>query len=93
MIVACLRIQLHLPGCTSLKEKRFVLKGLKDRLRTRFNVALCETDYQDKWQRSAIAIVTVSGTRRGADQTVQALTNFLERQERAVLMECEKEFY
>ena len=93
MIVACLRIQLHLPGCTSLKEKRFVLKSLKDRLRAKFNVALCETDYQDKWQRSGIAIVTVSGTRRGADQTIQALMNFLERQQRAVLMEAEKEFY
>ena len=93
MIVACLRIQLHLPGCTSLKQKRFVLKGLKDRLRSRFNVALCETDYQDKWQRSAMALVTVAGTRKGADQTLQALVNFLERQQKALLIECEREFY
>ncbi len=93
MLVACLRIQLHLPGCTSLKEKRFVLKSLKDRLRSRFNLALCETDYQDKWQRSALAIVTIAGTRKGVDKSVQAIVTFLERQERAVLIECDKEFY
>ena len=40
MIVACLRIRLHLPDCNSLKQKRFVLKSLKDRLRGRFNVAI-----------------------------------------------------
>ncbi len=93
MIVACLRIQFHLPGCTSLKEKRFVLKSLKDRLRNRFNVALCETGYQDKWQRTEIALVTVAGDRKGIDRTVQSMMNFLEREERAVLTECEKEFF
>jgi uncharacterized protein YlxP (DUF503 family) len=93
MLVACLRIQLHLPGCTSLKEKRFVLNSLKDRLRSRFNLALCETDYQDKWQRSALAIVTIAGSRKGVDKSVQAIVTFLERQEKAVLIECDKEFY
>ncbi|MCK4538750.1 MAG: DUF503 domain-containing protein [Candidatus Krumholzibacteria bacterium] len=93
MLVACLRIQLHLPGCKSLKEKRFVLNSLKDRLRSRFNLALCETDYQDKWQRSALAIVTIAGSRKGVDKSVQAIVTFLERQERAVLIECDKEFY
>lgn len=93
MIVACLRIQLHLPGCTSLKQKRFVLKSLKDRLRNRFNVALCETGFQDKWQRSELAIVTVAGTRKGTDKAVQQIVSFLERQEKAVLIECEKEIY
>lgn len=93
MIVACLRIQFHLPGCSSLKEKRFVLRSLKDRLRNRFNVALCEIGYQDKWQRSEIALVTVAGDRKGIDAAVQSILNFLEREERAVLTECEKEFY
>ena len=93
MFVACLKIQFHLPGCTSLKEKRFVLRSLKDRLRNRFNVALCETDYQDKWQRSEIAIVSVAGSRKGIDKTVQSIMTFIEKEERAVMIEVDKEIF
>ncbi len=93
MLVVCLRIQFHLPGCTSLKEKRFVLNSLKARMRNRFNVALCETAYQDKWQRSEFVVVTVAGSRRGTDKTVQSIMSFLERENRVVLIEVEKEYY
>ncbi len=93
MIVARLVIQFHLPGCTSLKEKRFLLNSFKDRLHNKFNVALCETGYQDKWQRSEMAVVTVAGTRRGIDKSVQSIMSFIERERRMVLIECDKEFY
>ncbi|MBN2070656.1 MAG: DUF503 domain-containing protein [Candidatus Krumholzibacteriota bacterium] len=93
MFVASLTIQFHLPGCTSLKEKRFVLKSLKDRLRNRFNVALCETGYQDKWQRSEISVVTVAGSRKGLDKSMQSIITYIEKEERAVLIEIEKEIY
>lgn len=93
MIVACLRVRLHLPGCTSLKKKRFVLKSLKDRLRNNFNVALCECGYQDKWQMSEIGIVTAAGTRRGADRTLQSIINYIERDRRAVMFDCEREIF
>ena len=93
MIVACLRIRLHLPGCTSLKQKRFVLKSLKDRLRNRFNVAVCEYGYQDKWQMSEIGIVTAAGTRRGADKILQSIINYIEGDRRAVMVDCEREVF
>jgi uncharacterized protein YlxP (DUF503 family) len=93
MIVACLRVRLHLPGCASLKEKRFVLRSLKDRLRNRFNVALCECRFQDKWQLSELGLVTVAGTRRGADKTLQSVVNFLEKDGRIVIVETERETY
>lgn len=92
MIVARLKVQFLLPGCTSLKEKRFVLNSLKARLRNRFNVALCETDFQNKWQRSELGLVTVSSGRRGAEKTTQSIVSFLEAEHRIVLLECEKEF-
>jgi uncharacterized protein len=50
-----LRLETH-----SLKEKRHVVESLKARLRHKFNVAVAEIDYQDLWQRAAIAAVTVS---------------------------------
>lgn len=93
MIVACLRVRLHLPDCHSLKQKRFVLKSLKDRLRGTFNVALCESGYQDKWQLTELSLVTVAGSVRGTDVTLQSIVNFLERDTRIVVLECERETY
>jgi uncharacterized protein YlxP (DUF503 family) len=43
-----------------LKDKRQVVKSLKDRLRHKFNVSVAEIDYQDLWQRALVAAVTVS---------------------------------
>jgi uncharacterized protein YlxP (DUF503 family) len=92
VIVSRLRVQFLLPGCNSLKEKRFVLSSLKKRLRNRFNVSVCEIDYQDKWQRSELGLAMVATTRRGADTVVQAVLSFLERERRIVLIDTEKEF-
>jgi len=71
--VGVLTLELHLPGSHSLKEKRHTVRGLKDRLRTRFNVAVAEIDYQDIWQRSLISAVTVSGDRAHAEQVLQSV--------------------
>jgi hypothetical protein len=59
MIVGVLTLELFFPHARSLKDKRRVLHGFKDRLR-RHNVALAELDFQDKWQRARLAIVTVN---------------------------------
>jgi uncharacterized protein YlxP (DUF503 family) len=92
VIVARLTVQFLLPGCSSLKEKRFVLASLKARLRNKFNVALCETGYQDKWRRSELGLVTVATGRRGAEKVVQSVLSFLEREHRIELLEIEREF-
>jgi uncharacterized protein YlxP (DUF503 family) len=47
------------------------VKGLKDRLRHRFNVAVAEIDYQDSWQRALVAAVTVSGDHERAAQVLE----------------------
>ena len=93
MIVACLRVRLHLPGCTSPKEKRFIVRSLKDRLRGRFNVALCEYGSRDKWQLADIGIVTATTDTRGADRALQAVMNFIERDGRAVPVDVQRETY
>src|SRR3979411_1020252 len=59
MVVGLLTVELHVPGSQSLKEKRMVLRRIKDRLK-KFNVAVSEVDHQDLWQRAALAVVTVS---------------------------------
>ena len=62
-----------MPEAQSLKDKRHFVKGLKDRLRVRFNVAVAEISHQDDWQRGVVAAVTVSPDRPHAEQVLQAV--------------------
>jgi uncharacterized protein YlxP (DUF503 family) len=62
--------ELHLDGCTSLKQKRAILRSLKDRMRGRHNVAVAETDHQDTWQRAELCAATVSTDRRRAEEVL-----------------------
>jgi uncharacterized protein YlxP (DUF503 family) len=56
-----------------LKDKRHVVKSLKDRLRSKFNVAVAEIDYQDLWQRAVVAAVTVSADHGQAEKVLQSV--------------------
>jgi uncharacterized protein YlxP (DUF503 family) len=58
--VGVITFELRLEDAHSLKDKRHFVKGLKDRLRSKCNVAVAEIDYQDSWQRGLVAAVTVS---------------------------------
>ena len=69
--VGVLTLELRLEASHSLKDKRQTVKSLKDRLRGKFNVAVAETDFQDLWQRAAIAVATVSSDRVKAEQVLQ----------------------
>jgi len=60
MIVGLLTLDLHIHGSHSLKEKRFVIKSLIDRVKNKFNVSIAEVDANDLWQRSVIGIACVS---------------------------------
>jgi uncharacterized protein len=72
-VVAVLTLEIIVEYSHSLKEKRHVVKSLKDRLRQRFNVAIAEIDGLDSWQRSVVAAVTVSNDRAHAEQMLQAV--------------------
>jgi uncharacterized protein YlxP (DUF503 family) len=74
-VVAVLTLEIFVEDSHSLKDKRHVVKSLKDRLRQRFNVAVAEIDGLDSWQRSVIAAVTVSNERTHAEQMLQAVEN------------------
>jgi len=59
MIVGICTIELYLPDNGSLKDKRQVLKSLKDRLKRRFNVSIAEVDDQDLWQKTVVGVACV----------------------------------
>jgi uncharacterized protein YlxP (DUF503 family) len=71
VIVGVTTWELHLEGCHSLKDKRHILRGLKDRLRARLNVAVAETDHNDLWQRAELTVCTVSNERAHAEDVLR----------------------
>ncbi|MGA8183601.1 MAG: DUF503 domain-containing protein [Terriglobia bacterium] len=60
MPVGLLTLEIHLPYSHSLKEKRAVLRKIRDRLRSRFNVAVAELDSRDVWQVATLGVVSIS---------------------------------
>jgi uncharacterized protein YlxP (DUF503 family) len=71
MPVGLLTLELHLPDARSLKDKRQVLRSLKDKLRAGFNVAVAELDYQDTWQRSVVGVVTLANEEQHVREALQ----------------------
>ncbi|MHB8093642.1 MAG: DUF503 domain-containing protein [Candidatus Aminicenantales bacterium] len=76
MVVGVLTLEIHFPYARSLKDKRHHLKGFKDRVRNKHNVALAEIDFQDKWQRALVAVATVNS----AASVVEDLLNRILRE-------------
>ena len=62
MPIAFLTLELRIEGAQSLKDKRQVLRSLKDKLRNGFNVAVAELDANDLWQRATIGVFSISGS-------------------------------
>ncbi len=74
MIVGLLTLDIHLPYSHSLKEKRKRMLRIKDRLKNKYNVAFAELDFQDKWQRTRIGIVTLNSQKKIIEQMFQKIT-------------------
>ncbi len=91
MVVALLSVELYLPGAQSLKDKRMVLRRIKDRL-ARFNVAVSEVEHQDLWQRAGLGIVTISTTRAHAEEALAAASDEIERVEPGAITRTSVEF-
>ena len=71
-------VELHLPDVGSLKGKRHALKGLKEKLRQRFELSVAEVDHQDLWQRATLALAYVSGDSRHANEVISKAVDFIE---------------
>ncbi|HET7583289.1 MAG TPA: DUF503 domain-containing protein [Gemmatimonadaceae bacterium] len=77
MTIGVMSWELHLPAAASLKQKRSVIKSLKDRLHNEFNVSVSETAHQDVWQRAELTACVVAGDRRHAQQVLAAVDRFV----------------
>jgi uncharacterized protein YlxP (DUF503 family) len=91
--IGLLTFEIHLPQSRSLKDKRQVLRSVKDRLRARHNVALCELeDGADLWQRVSVALVSVASRRDTLDRLFETIIRETERQIPGHLLETGREF-
>ena len=89
MVVGVRRWELFLSGCQSLKDKRRIVKSLKDRLHARFNVSAAEVDHQDLWQRAALAAAIVSGDARHAEEVLTSCDNLVQAEPLAHILSSE----
>ncbi len=92
MVIAVLTVELYIPGASSLKEKRMVLRSLKDRIGKKFNVSIAEVDYLDKWQRSRIGVVQVGSDYKYIEKNMQLIFNLIDGNGMAQIVDHSLEF-
>jgi len=91
--IGLLTFEIHLPQSRSLKDKRQVLRSVKDRLRSRHNVALCELeDGADLWQRGSVAVVSVASRRDVLENLFESILRETEGHVPGHLVETGREF-
>jgi hypothetical protein len=91
MFVGLLHLRLSLGKICSLKAKRQVLKSLKDRLRNRFNVAIAETGFLDKWQLSELSLATIGTSKEYINTNLSNILNFVRSFNGVIILESEQE--
>ena len=76
--LAALFVEIHIPDSGSLKSKRKVLKSIKDRVRSRFNVSVAEMDYHDKWQRSLLGFAMIGNDKNYLESSLRQISSLLQ---------------
>jgi uncharacterized protein YlxP (DUF503 family) len=85
MIVAVALFELHIEYAQSLKDKRMVVRSLRDKLRRRFNISANEVAFHDVHQRARLGISFIADRRDSADSLLDRIQNFVEAHGNAVL--------
>ena len=78
MVVGIAKIKLYLPGCHSLKDKRQVLRKIKDRAQAKLSVQIAEVDNQDVWQSSELGFSLVGNDHRVIQSLMDKVFGFIE---------------
>jgi hypothetical protein len=89
MVIGLVEAHISIPESRSLKDKRSVLRSLKDRVLNRMNVSVAEVDDQDLWQSARLAFVTVAATRDIVEQRMAENGDMLRGTPRFVLMDIQ----
>lgn len=90
MVVGIVRIELHLPAAQSLKDKRQVVRSMKERIRERVHAAVAEVEYQDLWQRAAIGVAVVAADGGQVRELLNRARQIVEQYVQAQVLEWEE---
>ncbi len=91
MVIGVCRLTLMVPESHSLKEKRMVLRRIKDRTRLKFNVAIAEVGDQDAWQQAQIGFAVVANERGFVESMVEKVITFVDHLALAKIVDDEKD--
>jgi len=89
LVIGTCTISLHIPESRSLKSKRWVLRRIKDRVRSKFNVSIAEVGDFDLWQRATLAVAVVSTDRRFADRVISKVIDLVDSDGNAQVIEIQ----
>jgi uncharacterized protein len=92
MFIAIVTVSLSIPDSHSLKDKREVLKSVKDRARNLFNVSVAGGARQDAWQYAELALATVAADQATVEQRLAAFDRFLRADPRYVLLNVQTDW-
>jgi len=87
MHIGVCTIQLQLLANHSLKEKRRIIKSIKDKVKNKYNVSIAEIDSLDKWQLATLGIACVSNDSRFANSTLSNVIEFIDNMRVADLID------
>jgi len=91
MIIGVVRARISIPHARSLKDKRSVLRSLKDRALNKMNVSVAEVSNQDSWKFSELAFVTVGADSLIVQKRVSKISSFLRANPGYVLVDLHTE--
>ena len=91
MVIGILEISISIPEARSLKDKRMVIRSMRDRITHSMNVSAAEVGRQDEWRFGELAFVTVAGTRVVVDKRISGLADKLRSDPRYVIMDLRTE--
>jgi uncharacterized protein YlxP (DUF503 family) len=80
MVVGLANIDIHLPESGSLKNKRQLVKGVKDRVKNKFNVSIAEVGHNDLWQRATIGVSVVANDKKFANQVLSKVVEQINKE-------------
>ncbi|MEE9171105.1 MAG: DUF503 domain-containing protein [bacterium] len=87
------QIEIFIPGALSLKDKRFVVQSLKDKVKKKFNVSVAELDGSETWQRSVIGMAMVSNDQSIIENSFDKIIRMLDQDARFEIIDRQIEFY
>ncbi len=93
MVIGYLSLEFFFPYSRSLKDKRQIVQGFKEKIKKRYNVAVAELDYQDKWQRTQIGFAALNSQQSVVEEVLTRILAEARDTVEAELLDHEMRYY